>query len=340
MPPEDLKEDKGRADELEQLELVEVDEKGQPLDPKQAALLEAADDDDEHEDDAEERTALADDDASASRKDRREAQKQIREAAKARDANTISLITRQNEELARRLAMLEGRSAAVDLATLDERLAQAKTQFQNATAHIADALEKKDHQRYVRALDARDQARDVHRELLGVKRQEQWRREQAAQGGEREAAPNPLVMSKVEAFKAKFPWWTGPNGTDLDSSVVTTLDSGVAAGGKDPTTDEYWTELERQMKQYLPHRFKAQARNGADNNLAPRPGGEQRQRRAPPVGGNGSEGSGVRPGYVKVTPQRKAAMQESGAWDDPKKRARQLKAYADYDKAHPEQRPA
>lgn len=337
MPPEDLREEKQEklTDEPE-LEIVELDERGEPLDPKQAALLEAPGDEGEED---EERTALADDDDPNGRKERRAEQKRIRDAAKLRDQQTISLITRQNEELARRLAMLEGRSAAVDLATLDERIQAAKTQFQNATAHIADALEKKDTPRYMRALDARDQARDVHRDLVGIKRQELGRREAFNNGGEREAAPDPAVVSRIDAFKAKFSWWNGPDATDPDSNVVNTLDNGVARAGHAPNTDAYWSELERQMKQYLPHRFKAQARNGADTG-AQSANGEQRQRRSPPTAGNGSEGSGARPGYVKITPQRKAAMIEAGSWDDPAKRKRQLKQYDAYDKAHPNERPA
>lgn len=340
MPPDDLRDDKSTVETVEEpeLEVVELDEGGQPVDPKQAALLEG---DATVDEDDEERTALDDDDA-GSRKERRAEQKRIRDLAKQRDQQTIQLLTRQTEELTRRLSFVEGRAAQVDLATLDERIAAAKTQFQNATAHISDSLKKNDHDRYIRALDARDQARDVHRELVGVKRQELFRREQQANGAnEEQAPPNPVVASRVGDFQRRFAWWGGPQATDPDSNVVNTLDNGVARSGLDPTTDAYWNELERQMKQYLPHRFKAGA-NGAGNGAAPRSGNGTvaRTPRSPPLAGNGSEAAGARPGYVKITPQRKAAMIEAGAWDDPAKRKSLLKKYADYDKAHPNERPA
>jgi hypothetical protein len=36
---------------------------------------------------------------------------------------------------------------------------------------------------------------------------------------------------------------------------------------------------------------------------------------------------------IYVTPERKAAMQEAGIWDDPVRRNRVLKEYREYDKS-------
>lgn len=122
-----------------------------------------------------------------------------------------------------------------------------------------------------------------------------------------------------------------------DSQRVRFLDAEVTAEGYDPHTQEYWDELEDRMREMVPHAFeddedegrtsvrpngkqrpngngRSVNGNGSGNGRAPN-GQQTQQRRAagPPVadvGGRGGNGSKTQ---VRITPDRKRGMIESGS---------------------------
>jgi hypothetical protein len=59
----------------------------------------------------------------------------------------------------------------------------------------------------------------------------------------------------------------------------------------------------------------------------------QPQKRRSPVTGSGRESvSTEKAGVFKLTPDRVNAMKETGAWFDPKRKAKMVQYYMDYDK--------
>ena len=155
------------------------------------------------------------------------------------------------------------------------------------------------------------------KDMAGLARERQQR-----QQVEQQEQPLPLdIQEHIDSFQEKHPWWNS-KGRDKDSKVVLRLDNEIAEEGYDPAEPEYWEELERRVREELPHRFSGE--NGA------------REQRSPRVGAGSTE-AGTRKlnkNYVKITPERKQAMIDAGAWDDPDKRKRMLKRYRDYDVAH------
>ena len=59
---------------------------------------------------------------------------------------------------------------------------------------------------------------------------------------------------------------------------------------------------------------------------------QQPKRRAAVTGSGRETSSTERAGVYKLTPDRVAAMKESGAWFDPKRKAKMVEYYINYDK--------
>lgn len=117
--------------------------------------------------------------------------------------------------------------------------------------------------------------------------------------------------------------WYDHNSNDDDALVVRTIDDKLTAEGWDPRTDEYWEELDARASKYLPHRY---GKNETVSQPAPK-------RKGPPVAGSGRENAPVSTRReVYISPERRQAMEEAGYWDDPEKRKRMLKRYAEQDR--------
>lgn len=312
----------GKDDEEdEDVPYVEVDATGKPVGGDPSLLL---DDDDAGAGADDERTALGSEDAEARRKERK-TRRERQSQAKDRDKNEIAQLRRDRDALAGRLSALERKSAGQDLTNIDERIAQARQLFNQAERAVAEAIAKADGNASAQAMRVRDQARDAFHGLTNLKQQAERPAAEEPQG------LAPAVARRVDGFKRDHPWYD-VGGADRDSKIVLALDADLAEAGYEPDTDEYWDELRDRVREQLPHRFKKNAKDTEDSGERPR-----RQARGGPVL-SGGDGDAARPRgtYAVVTPARKQAMIEAGKWEDPVKRKRQLRAYAEYDRQHAE----
>lgn len=286
---------------------------------------------DEDDDDLDERVALTEEDRAARKEERKLRAERRRELNRRRELELVDL-RRKNEEYERRLAVVEGTQSRVNVALLNDKLGIAEQQLRQAESLFTNAMANaaKDPGKVTEALRIRDAARDQHLRLVALK--ERVGAGQSSESGrgaghsaeERPAELPATVRERVDAFTRKHTWYR-LDGKDDDHKMMQALDQQVADAGYDPATSAYWDELEKRAARYLPHRFKTAAGNGAANGA----------RQGPPVAGSGAASaaaSGKR--VVKVTPERRKAMEEAGAWDDPAKRQKYLKAYEKYDREH------
>jgi hypothetical protein len=116
--------------------------------------------------------------------------------------------------------------------------------------------------------------------------------------------------------------WYDPDIKDQDSKVAKTVDESLHAEGWNPTTEEYWQELDSRLKKYLPHRYDS----GYNKSQVNRP--------KPPVAGSGRESSNTPSGGYRLSADRVKAIKDAGKWDDPKERASMIKAFQNYDREH------
>lgn len=137
---------------------------------------------------------------------------------------------------------------------------------------------------------------------------------------QRNTSPQPLdprLVNNAQEWMTKNKWYD-PAGKDSDSRITLTVDQQLAEEGWDPTTKEYWQELETRVKKYLPHR----ANRGTVSSTRPRS----------VVTGSGREGvSASTVGSFKLSAERVSALKDAGIWDDPTQRAEAVKRFREYD---------
>lgn len=319
----DIKEQEGdkkvAESEEEEIAVVEVDEDGDEITPpkkesKRDARLEE-DDDDDDDDDGEEDNDEEMSPARRRRLRRRQMQRRAREAAEAELAELRAF----REKAERKFAEFEGFNRSNTVADVDRRLEQTQRDIAAAERIHAEAIKAGNGDDAVQALRIRDNILSRQRQLFGIKQQFSQQPPIEAPQPAGPSMPEP-VQRFAEAWMAENPWYD-PRSGDEDSVAVTQIDAQLVREGFDPSTREYWEELTDRASEYF-----------AENDKSSANGSGKTRRKAPPTGGRGSHApSSTRKNEVRVTPERKAAMQEAGVWDDPELRAKALKAYRDFD---------
>ena len=301
----------------------ELDEEGKKKKKKDETVDEHDDEDEEHlaeggevdgEDDGkteEEREAI--------REARREERKLKKELKKQRDAsarNKINMLERRNEELAKRLASLESTATSYQFAQIDKAIEDEATRVEYAKMKMLQAAQSGDAASQVDFLEQLTESKNRLAQIQAYKKQQLEEAKRPKQN-----VPNPI---STEVQKNATNWlqknkWYDPQARDTDSRIAKVIDQDLAAEGWDPADPEYWEELDNRLSARLPHRYasKGEARKSKPNVTAS-------SRSANPTG--------VSKNSFRLDPDRVRAIKEAGAWDDPVKRNKMIKAYADYDR--------
>lgn len=268
------------------------------------------------EDDEEMDNASDDDEREAIRARRREERRHRKQAQKEREDTLRRELAARDaiiNEMRQRLDVVERRGTGSELAQLDNAKKQAaqaynffKDQIRVATeanngAAVADATEKM---------------------ILAQRKIDELTQYEKAYK-QKQSAPQPLdprLANHAQDWMAKNSWYD-PSARDQDSRVTLMLDQSLAQEGWDPTTPEYWKELDSRVKKYLPHR----ANQGKMTSTKPKS----------VVAGAGREStssSTKASNTYRLSAERVSALKEAGLWDDPKKRAEAIKRFREYDK--------
>ena len=290
-------------------------------------------------DDLEERAGRVDEEleganTEAERNEIREQRKLQRKQRREQNRERFNSIVRENASLRqqltdniRRLLALEGNQAGAQLERLNQTAEGIDRAISALEVAIAEASSKQDGQtvalatrRMTEAMAAKKQVGDAIDQFKRVMNTPQ------------QQPTNPELVRRSSEWFANNKWYKGPQSKERDSLILTAIDNSVAADGFDPTTKEYWDELNARMKTSLPHRA-----NGADN--SPPVNGQRSNttpaRRQPVAGGgnNGADGAGSSGTgkTFRLSRERYEAMKESGAWDDPVRRRDMIKRFQEMD---------
>ncbi len=284
----------------------------------------AAEDHDDDEDDGDSRLAedhSQDGDTDAVREARREKQRdRKRKQRESRDRTIKDLDDtkaalaeerRQRTAMEERLARLEGTTVENRKVAIDDKLSEAKRHLASIDDVIAKAIEAGNGEDVVAAQRLRDSTRDFMADLEGQKKQ-------LATPAERP------TDTRIAALASQ---WKGDNaswydGANEESRIANAIEAGLAAEGFDPATVIYWKELTTRTAK----RLNGAAPVAAQTTTTPR-------KEPPPMGATREHAPASTRTEVYVTPERKQAMQEAGIWDDPVRRARVLKQYAEHDRS-------
>lgn len=284
----------------------------------QAPDHEGSDEDDAAEQRAEiAKTGAIDPDQEALREARRSKRKQRKEYHKSvateKDLK-LQTLERQNRELMDRLSAVEKDNLGQKINQIDGRINEEQNRIAFAKQKIKEATETGNGDLLLSAQEMLEEAKNNQQALRNMKK-----RATAPVRQPTIQAPDPNLQRHAANWMANNPWYD-PNGKDPDSKRALNEDQILADEGYDPATAEYWDELTRRLSKIVPHRYTDTTFNEPRSNSKPRN----------VVTGSGRESS---PGFnprnqFMLSREQVSAMKDAGMWDDPEKRARMIKRYA------------
>lgn len=273
-------------------------------------------DDDEDEDDSSGREQETPEQRSERRKEERRKRKERQRKAEHESKVELQRLREHNEFLGSKMQQLEAVALRNEARAVDQRMFDAKNRYNYAERSHAEAIARGDGIGASKALRDRDEAAHAYRDAEGLQARlaefGQQQQPQRQQPQPQQRGPDPRVASKATAFIEKHSWIDPTGQKDQDSAVARAIDVRLQQEGYDPTQDEYWEALEKRLEKSLPHRFKAAGRA------------------SPPVSGGSDRAGSGRKTFV-ISPDRKKALQEAGDWDDPARRNKMIRIFAEYD---------
>lgn len=331
-------------DQEEELHVVEVGDDGQPLADDKAAPPEKDDkaksaeksedgDEDDDEDEGDAKLAESQDDTdsdvvNSSKNRRRKKRKEMQRKARERTEAELAAQRERADALERRLLAMEGHALTTSEQTIDQQLRQALAEARQAEGILAKAIEAGNGEDAAAAIRIRDEAKERAFRLNMAKEGIGEQKKQLSNPG-----PDARVKSLAGEWLAANPWYD-PNGRDEDSRITKAIDDGLVRDGYDPKTQEYWQELTARVSRRLSGGRKPAADDDGDEGDDGEKAATKPLKKPPPQSNGRGDGSPSGRNEVRVTPARKQAMMDAGIWDDPVRRAKQLRAYQQYDKDH------
>lgn len=161
----------------------------------------------------------------------------------------------QNEEMRKKLAEL-------DQGYTNEYGARVESQYEQAKKLLREAREIGDMDKEIEAQDLISRlAIEKERVRVQKARAEQQIEQPVPQEPQRQQVP------RVQDLDQKLQSWLGKNDSWFNKDMVMTRGAQaiheqlVGSEGFDPTSDEYYAEIDKRMRQEFPHKFQAQRQN-------------------------------------------------------------------------------
>ena len=308
---------------------VEFDlETGEELVAKQDDLDEDQRDDeqdDQHDDDDDEVSTKSESDdkgeedesdREAIRERRREERRHRKQAIKEREETLRRELAARDaiiNEMRTKLDGIERRNTGSEMAQLENAKKQTAQAYQFFKDQIRIATEAGNGAAVADATEKMLQAQKKFDELANFERAFK----------QRQSAPQPLdprLANHAQSWMERNKWYD-PTARDPDSRIAMTIDQQLAEEGWNPTTEEYWQELDSRIKKYLPHKAgRANVKDAKPRSV---------------VTGSGRESVGsTNKGSYKLSSERVQALKDAGLWDSPKERAEAIRRFREYDKQH------
>ena len=236
-----------------------------------------------------------------------------RQVANEKDLK-LDLLTRQNQELLERMAVLEKKAQGTDLARLNKAIEDQQNRILFAKQKMAEATQSGNGELLTSAQEMWFEARRQAEALESLKKKSVQQPQQ--QGINR---PDPMLKRYADAWMESNTWYD-PQGRDADSKVALTIDAALADEGWNPTTREYWEELDNRLQKYLPHRY--------TEAVDEKPFQRKPRNVVTSSGRESASSSSSGRNTFTLNPEQVRAMKDAGMWDDPERRAKMIRRYA------------
>ena len=258
-------------------------------------------------------------DREAIREQRRQERKLKKELVKQREIsskNKISALERRNAELAERLAKVENTAASYQFAQLDKSIEDEAARVEYAKLKLLQATQVNDANAQVEYLEQLTEAKQRLQQAQYYKKKQVEEAKAPKQNVPNEIATE--VQQLATQWLKKNSWYD-PQARDTDSRIAKVIDQELVSDGWDPSDSEYWEELDNRLKSRLPHRYASK-------------GTTSKRGAGPTASSRVASESGMKPGSIRLSPERVQAIRDAGAWDDVEKRNKMIRAYAMYDR--------
>jgi hypothetical protein len=246
------------------------------------------------------------------RREKRRAKRDLAKKTGVEKDMKLQLLERKNQELMERLSVVERKTHSADLARIDKAIEDQELRLQYAKMKISEAASAADGNAMTEAQEIMYDARRQMEALTSFKKAAVEPRQ--AQGN----VPDPRLQRLAANWMEKNDWYD-PNGRDTDSKIAKQIDEGLVSEGWNPTSQDYWEELDNRLQKYLPHKY--------NDNTGVRSSTKRPRSVVTSSGRESVNGSTNRNTFV-LQPEQVRAMKDAGFWDDPTKRAKMIKRYA------------
>ena len=293
--------------------------------PQDQSAESAQDRDDDHDD---EPTGRKGDDVDpereeirAARREERRLKKQIHRE-KAKESNyLITALKKQNSELADRLAAVERKTSGAELARVDKAIEDAGVQVEYAKMKMKEAVTRNDGESLAHA---QEMWYDSKRKLESLEMLKTNATKQMTTPQQNISVPDPMVQRMAADWMEENPWYD-PQGRNEESQIAQLVDKKLTEEGFDPTSPDYWDELDTRMQRYLPQK----------SNSGYNAGNVQHKRPRSVMTSSGRETMATtKSNEFRLSPDRVAAMKEAGLWDNPTARQNAIRKYAEWDRSN------
>lgn len=257
----------------------------------------------------------------AARREERKLKKNLHRE-KARESNhLINALRKQNADLAERLSHVERKTSGAEMARVDKAIDDEAVRVEYAKMKMQEAIAAGDGIAATRAQEAWYEAQRKVESLQALKanatRQQQNQPTKPVQ-------PDQNVVRMARDWMDRNPWYN-PNSDDVESVITQKIDAALSNEGFDPSSEDYWDELDNRLKKYVPQRY-----TDSNDRESPR---SQRPRSIVTSSGRESVASPKGNQFV-LSPERVSAIKEAGKWHNIEQRNKMIRNYAAYDRAN------
>ena len=252
----------------------------------------------------------------AARREERRLKKDLTKQREVSAKHKISSLERRNETLERRLAQVENAAVGFQFAQIDRLLEDESTRVEYAKMKATQAAQAGN---VAEQMEYMEQFHNAKTKLAQVQMLKQRQLEEAKQPRNNVPSPATETVQQNATDWLHSNRWYDPSGKDTDSRIAKVVDNALASEGWDPADPEYWDELDNRLKERLPHRYTGKT------------GGDRNRRSGTSSGRTDVSGSAVKNTFT-LSRDRVQALKDAGMWDDPSKRAKAIRSYADFDR--------
>jgi len=292
-------------EELDGSATVDLPEDLVPEGDNREPEVKAGSEDDFHPDDSTE---------TRSQNNRRKQKRDLAKAVSAEKELKYEMIKRENELLAERLATLERKAQNNEIARLEKAFEDETVRLNYYEGKMEEAISAGDGETFKKAQALWHASKEKVEQIKGTY--------QASSAPPQVAPPppDPRLQKHANDWMARNDWYD-PKLSNTESRIAKAIDEELVTEGWDPKQRDYWDELDRRLSKHIDSSY--------NDHTDVRPSSKGPRSVVTSSGRESVNGSSNRSTFT-LRPEQVRAMKDAGMWDDPIKRAKMIKTYAQY----------